>query len=66
MLKFITRALSKPAKPALPNADYDPEAIRGIVGIGSNGNVRLQNRRFYIKKDVDEQYARLKGVNFVG
>jgi hypothetical protein len=66
MFQFITRALSKPTKPSSPHANVDPETIRGIVSHGSHGNVRLQNGRFYTKKDVDEQYARLKDVNFVG
>jgi hypothetical protein len=65
MFEFITRALSKPKKPRAPNASIDRGTIHEIVGSRSHGNVRLQNGRFYTKKDVDEQYARLKDVKFV-
>ena len=65
MFKFITRALSKPVAPCAPNAPYDPDTIRGIVGARSHGNVRLQKGLFYTKKDVDEQYARVRGINFL-
>ena len=65
MLFFITRALSKPPKPSNPDAAYDPATIRGIVSSRSHGNVRLQNRRFYTKKDVDEQFERIRRVDFV-
>ncbi len=64
MLQFITRALSKPAKPSAPHDASDPQTIRGIVSARSHGNVRLQNGLFYTKKDVDDQYERLRGVNF--
>lgn len=65
MPKFITRALSKPAMPCTPHADYDPEAIRDIVSERSHGNVRLQSGRFYTKKDVDEKFARIRKIDFV-
>ena len=65
MWNFITRALSKPVQPRTPDADFDPLTIRGIVSARSHGNVRLQNGLFYTKKDVDEKYERLRGVNFL-
>lgn len=65
LFQLIARALSKPAKPRLPHAAIDPEAVETAVSQRSHGNVRLQNKLFYTKKDVDERYERIRGVSFV-
>ncbi|GAB5487436.1 MAG: hypothetical protein Pars2KO_10060 [Parasphingorhabdus sp.] len=65
MFKFIKLALSSPKRPESPNSDILPERMDEIVGAWARGNVRLQEGLFYTRKDVDEQFQRIKGFDFL-
>lgn len=65
LFSLIARALSQPVLPRLPDDNIDPETIRVMISKRSHGNVRLQNKLFYTKKDVDERFERIRGISFV-
>jgi hypothetical protein len=64
VLRYLTKALSKPRKAPTPDAPIDRDKAHGIVGARSHGNVRLQTGKFYTQKDVDDKYAQIREITF--
>lgn len=62
-LSNLKYALSQPVVPPL-SGDLREEELDEIVGAQSHGNIWLQWAQFYLRKDVDADYARFKDYKF--
>ena len=65
MLKFISLAFGRTRMPKAPQLSIDPDIARAIVAAHSHGNVRLQSGRYYTKADVDAEFEKVRGTEFV-
>lgn len=65
LLEKFKSAFSSPIKPSDTKVRAR-NAIRLIVAKRSHGNLRLQKGKYYTKKDIDQQYAKIKPKRFSG
>lgn len=42
----------------------EADALRNIVARLSHGNIRLQQGKYFTRKDVDQQYEQIRGRKF--
>ena len=66
LLKKVLLAFSSPKPVSSVEYCADSARVRKIVKSRSHGNLRLQMGQYYMKKDVDALFARIRKINFVG
>jgi len=65
MFNILKLLFKSPRSPENPDCDVLDSDIKKIVGSRTIGNVRIQEGLFYTRKEVDEEYEKIRNVDFL-
>lgn len=68
VMKLLDRLVLAVTMPRLPkNVEIrQRKVVKDIVGAHSHGNIRLQNKQYFTKREINERYNQVAGVRFSG
>ena len=64
MFRLLRTAFTVPMSTTYPKTGAREESLRKVVSARTHGNMRIQRGEYYTKRDIDEQFERIRRVEF--